>query len=45
MTVSKMIRTTLFSYKKKELGADYIEIFIRGWNFNSVYRIEKIAII
>ena len=23
------------------LGADYMEIFIAGWNFNSVYRVEK----
>ena len=23
------------------LGADYMEIFITGWNFNSVYRVEK----
>ena len=26
---------------KVALGADYTEIFIPGWNFNSVYRVEK----
>ena len=25
----------------KRLGADYMETFIPGWNFNSVYRAEK----
>ena len=24
-----------------DLGADYMEIFIPGWNFNSVYLVEK----
>ena len=23
------------------LGADYMEIFTPGWNFNSIYRVEK----
>ena len=24
-----------------DLGADYIEIFILGWNFSSVYRVKR----
>ena len=39
--ISKEIKVSDFLAQ----GSDYMEIFIQGCNFNSVYRVEKIAII